>query len=239
MDVLEQLKCLPESYIQQPTTSYAKSIFWNVQKSSAVSRPLIRKMRLCSRRAKIRRRSVQDIARPVAAAHTERENHTAIPACQKAALRTWESCGKSLDKSVIPNSKTSSGVGISFTEFFMGTTIVIFVLAIIVVCAILSIRKRIKYGSSCCGTHDAAPKKIKVKDKNKAHYPYTYTLTVDGMHCSNCARRVENALNSKDGVWAKVNLEKKSVLVRAKSQLKWEDFSTLINEAGYTLIELN
>ena len=121
----------------------------------------------------------------------------------------------------------------------MGTIIVIFVLAIIVVCAILSTRKRIKYGSACCGTHDAAPKKIKVKDKNKSHYPYTYTLTVDGMHCSNCARRVENALNSKDGVWAKVNLEKKSVLVRAKSQLKWEDFSTLINKAGYTLIEFS
>ena len=121
----------------------------------------------------------------------------------------------------------------------MGTAIVIFVLAIIVVCAILSIRKRIKYGSACCGTHDAAPKKIKVKDKNKAHYPYTYTLTVDGMHCSNCARRVENALNSKDGVWAKVNLENKSVLVRAKSQLKWEDFSTVITNAGYTLIEFS
>ena len=121
----------------------------------------------------------------------------------------------------------------------MGTTIIIFVLAIIVVCAILSIRKRIKYGSACCGTHDAAPKKIKVKDKNKAHYPYTYTLTVDGMHCSNCARRVENALNSKDGVWAKVNLEKKSVLVRAKSQLKWEDFSTVITKAGYTFIEFS
>ena len=121
----------------------------------------------------------------------------------------------------------------------MGTTIVIFVLAIIVVCAILSIRKRIKYGSACCGTHDAAPKKIKVKDKNKTHYPYTYTLTVDGMHCSNCARRVENTLNSKEGVWAKVNLENKSVLVRAKSQLKWEDFSTLITKAGYTLIEFS
>ena len=121
----------------------------------------------------------------------------------------------------------------------MGTIIVLLVLAIIVVCAILSIRKRIKYGSACCGTHDAAPKTIKVKDKNKAHYPYTYTLTVDGMHCSNCARRVENALNVKEGVWAKVDLEKKSVLVRAKSQLKWEDFSTLINEAGYTLIEFS
>ncbi len=119
----------------------------------------------------------------------------------------------------------------------MGTTIVIFVLAIIVVCSILSIRKRIKYGSACCGTRDAAPKKIKVKDKNKSHYPHTYTLTVDGMHCSNCARRVENALNAMDGVWATVKLENNTVLVRSKNPMKWEDFSKTISDAGYTLIE--
>ena len=118
----------------------------------------------------------------------------------------------------------------------MGTTIVIFVLAIIVFCAILSIRKRIKYGSACCGTHDAAPKKIKVKDKNKAHYPYTYNLNVDGMHCSNCARRVENALNVKEGVWAKVDLEKKSVLVRAKNPLEISELSKSISDVGYTVI---
>ena len=120
----------------------------------------------------------------------------------------------------------------------MGTTIVIFVLAIIVLCAILSIRKRIKYGSACCGTRDAAPAKIRVRDKNKSHYPYTYTLIVDGMHCSNCARRVENALNSIDGVWASVKLENNTVLVRSKNPVKWEDFSTVISKAGYTLIKL-
>lgn len=31
---------------------------------------------------------------PAPDVHTERENHTVIPACQKAALRTWESCGR-------------------------------------------------------------------------------------------------------------------------------------------------
>jgi copper chaperone CopZ len=118
----------------------------------------------------------------------------------------------------------------------MGTIAILFVLAIIVVCAILSIRKRIKYGSSCCGTHDAAPKKIRVRDKNKAHYPYTYTLTVDGMHCSNCARRVENALNSKEGVWATVKLENNTVLVLSKNQLEWAELSKAISDAGYTLI---
>ena len=120
----------------------------------------------------------------------------------------------------------------------MGTAIIILVLVIIVVCAILRARKRIKYGSACCGTHDAAPAKIRVYDKNKAHYPNTYTLIVDGMHCSNCARRIENALNSKEGVWAKVNLENKTVLVRSKIELKWEDISPVISGQGYTLIEL-
>ena len=119
----------------------------------------------------------------------------------------------------------------------MGTAIVIFVLAIIVLCAILSIRKRIKYGSACCGTRDAAPAKIRVRDKHKSHYPYTYTLIVDGMHCSNCARRVENALNSIDGVWASVKLEYKSVFVRSKNQLEEKNLSQTISQAGYTLID--
>ena len=120
----------------------------------------------------------------------------------------------------------------------MGTIIVLLVLAIIVLCAILSIRKRIKYGSACCGTHDAAPKKIRVSDKNKSHYPYTYTLTVDGMHCSNCARRVENALNSKEGLWATVKLENNTVLLRSKNLIEWDELSTVISKAGYTLIKL-
>ena len=120
----------------------------------------------------------------------------------------------------------------------MGTIIVLLVLAIIVLCAILSIRKRIKYGSACCGTRDAAPKKIRVKDKNKSHYPYTYTLNVDGMHCSNCARHVENALNSKDGIWAIVKLENNTVLVRSKNPLEWDELSPVISKAGYTLIKL-
>ena len=117
----------------------------------------------------------------------------------------------------------------------MGTAIVILILVVIVVCAILSIRKRIKYGSACCGTHDAAPAKIRVRDKNKAHYPYTCTLTVDGMHCSNCARRVENALNSKEGLWATVKLENKTVMVRSKNQLELAEISKLVSEAGYTV----
>ena len=40
----------------------------------------------------------------------------------------------------------------------------------------------------------------------RAARPYTAVLQVDGMTCSNCVRRVENALNRLDGVWAEADL---------------------------------
>ena len=58
------------------------------------------------------------------------------------------------------------------------------------------------------------------------------------MHCSNCARHVENALNSKDGIWAIVKLENNTVLVRSKNPLEWDELSPVISKAGYTLIKL-
>ncbi len=121
----------------------------------------------------------------------------------------------------------------------MGTTVIILILIAIIVLALGSIKKRLKYGSSCCGTHDAPPAKIRVRDKNPKHYPHTYTLSVDGMHCANCARRVENAINAKEGVWAVVSLEKKSVLVRSKNPLDEAELSRAVASAGYTVIEFS
>ena len=57
------------------------------------------------------------------------------------------------------------------------------------------------------------------------------------MHCSNCVRHVENALNIMNGVWAKADLETKTVKVRSKKELKPEDLSAKINEAGYTVLD--
>ena len=43
-------------------------------------------------------------------------------------------------------------------------------------------------------------------------------LDIDGMTCSNCSRRVENALNGLDGVWAKVDLGAHKATVRLKQE---------------------
>jgi len=81
----------------------------------------------------------------------------------------------------------------------MGDTVVVIVLLVVVAFAVYGTVRRIRHGSSCCGERTPAEKKVKVKDRNKSSYPFVYRLKIDGMYCSNCARRIENALNSMDG----------------------------------------
>ncbi len=118
----------------------------------------------------------------------------------------------------------------------MGNTIVIIILVLIVVAAVYGTVHRIKYGSSCCGEHDAEDKKVRVKDKNKKNYPYTYVLNVDGMHCSNCARRIENAFNKTEGRWAEADVGRKEVILRTKREESERDLSGIVSGAGYTML---
>lgn len=94
-----------------------------------------------------------------------------------------------------------------------------------------------KLASGCCGGGDAE-KKVKVADKNRAHYPYAATLTVDGMMCSACETRVENALNAIDGVWAKASSSDGRVEVLMKTPVDEDAFRKVVNELGvYTLMK--
>lgn len=114
----------------------------------------------------------------------------------------------------------------------------IFAIAILAVTllTILMIRK-IRYGSACCGEMTKAEKKVGVRDKNKKHYPFVYVAGIDGMICSNCARRVENALHMQDGILAKADLEKKQVKIYSKKPLTREGVLKYLQGTSYTLID--
>ncbi len=118
----------------------------------------------------------------------------------------------------------------------MGNVIITVVLIVIIALAVYSTIRRIRYGSSCCGERDPAEKKIKVADTNIQNYPYTYTLQIDGMHCANCARRIENALNRLEGRWATADVGKKEVLLRSKSEESESELGNIIASAGYTML---
>ena len=117
------------------------------------------------------------------------------------------------------------------------------VATIIVICAILliafavynTIRKmRGKAKSSCCGTPEVKTVK-KVEDTDESHYPYEYVVGIEGTHCSNCARTVENALNSMDGIWAGVELGRNRAVVRAKQEMTESDFIEALQDTSYII----
>ena len=117
----------------------------------------------------------------------------------------------------------------------MGNAIITAILILIVAAAVYGTVRRVRYGSACCGTKTPAEKRIKVKDKNTANYSYRYLLDVDGMHCSNCARRIENALNKTEGRWATADVAGKQVNLLSKHEETESEISETISRAGYTM----
>ena len=118
----------------------------------------------------------------------------------------------------------------------MGNVIIITALIVIVILAVYSTVRRIRFGSSCCGEKTPADKKVRVKDKNKSNYPYEYVLKVDGMHCSNCARRIENAFNSTDGRWATADIANNEVTLLSKHEESQRNLSDIVSSAGYVML---
>ena len=70
-------------------------------------------------------------------------------------------------------------------------------------------------------------------DKNK-----TITLNVGGMHCQNCADKVEGALHKVKGVKeAKVELEKKKAIIVLASAVTTTSLIDAVSSAGFTASE--
>ena len=114
------------------------------------------------------------------------------------------------------------------------TVVICIVIAGIVV---LGIRHSSKvFLSGCCGSDGGpAPKKIRVRDRNPDHYPYEKILDISGMTCRNCAEHVQNALNALDGVFSKVDLNRKKAVVHMKEDLPDEVLRKTVADAGYAV----
>lgn len=120
----------------------------------------------------------------------------------------------------------------------MATVIIFIVIAVIVFFGIRNYRKNMVSG--CCGSEsDAAPRKIRVQDRNLSHYPYKKVLKIDGMTCRNCVIHVQNSLNSLDGVFSKVDLNKKSAKVCMKEEISDQLLRKVVSRVGYTVMSIS
>ena len=116
-----------------------------------------------------------------------------------------------------------------------------FSITIILIIAILLATRQIylrrKNGTSCCGTHETAVRRVTVPDKNKSHYPHQIDLQIGGMTCENCARRVENALNTLDGTWAKVSISNHKAHILLKNPPDEALLARTVGDAGYAVTD--
>ena len=89
-----------------------------------------------------------------------------------------------------------------------------------------------KSKSSCCGSAESVIPRP-VDDTDESHYPYKYFVSVDGMMCSNCAARVENAINKSGDNWSHVNLGRKRAEVLSKTEKTEDDFMKALKGTEY------
>ncbi len=115
--------------------------------------------------------------------------------------------------------------------------ILILIVAAILFFALKGSVKHFKGEGGCCG--GSVSDKVKVDDKNLSHYPYSVTVNTSGMKCEGCKTKVENALNSKIGVYAIADYKKNTVKVHMKNELSDDEIKKAITEAGYTVNSIN
>ena len=114
----------------------------------------------------------------------------------------------------------------------MGTMAILALLAVAVVLAVRHFIGTLEHG--CCGGGEAV-RPVRVRDRDPAHYPYAVRVEIGGMTCRNCRLRVENALNSEEGLWAQVDLAAGSALVQSRHPLSEERLRLVIGREGYTV----
>ncbi|MCD7801596.1 MAG: FeoB-associated Cys-rich membrane protein [Clostridiales bacterium] len=120
----------------------------------------------------------------------------------------------------------------------MGTAIIVIILVAACAYGVYSYVKKLKKGGGCCGEHEETVKKVRVADRDKSHYPYRAVVRIEGMTCSNCASRVQNALNAMEGTWAEVDLGDRRAALRLKQPPDEAAIRKTVNALGYTVLSV-
>ena len=107
-------------------------------------------------------------------------------------------------------------------------------LAGIVAWAAIRAARRARKGGGCCGEHETVARRRSSRAR-PGDLPYAATLTIGGMTCENCARRVENALNALEGVSAKVRVDDHTARVRCQTPPDEARLRQAVREAGYVV----
>ena len=119
----------------------------------------------------------------------------------------------------------------------MSDVIIILILIVILGFAVKSSIKHFKGEGACCGGGSGQVKTKRPK-KKKLDGPVigTRTIKISGMHCQNCVNSVTRALNSLDGVSAKVSLRDNSAEVSFDRSVEEDRLRRAVEDAGFEVL---
>lgn len=121
----------------------------------------------------------------------------------------------------------------------MSDVIIILILIVILGFAVKSSIKHFKGEGACCGGGSGQVKTKRPK-KKKLDGPVigTRTIKISGMHCQNCVNSVTRALNSLDGVSAKVSLRDNSAEVFFDRSVEEDRLRRAVEDAGFEVLSI-
>lgn len=64
-------------------------------------------------------------------------------------------------------------------------------------------------------------------------------IIIEGMSCEHCKKRVEDALNSIDGVKARVDLKRGAAVVKLNGNIDDEVLKDAVSRAGYKVLSID
>ena len=108
--------------------------------------------------------------------------------------------------------------------------IIIVIVAVILFFAIRSSIPHFKGEGACCG---GGGKGKPIKPKKLDKVIATRVVGIEGMVCDHCSLRVQNALNSVDGINAKVKLSRGTAIVKLGKEISDAEITKIIENAGY------
>ncbi|MBR5422171.1 MAG: heavy-metal-associated domain-containing protein [Lachnospiraceae bacterium] len=119
---------------------------------------------------------------------------------------------------------------------FTSDCVMIVVIAVILILAVKYSIPHFKGEGSCCG---GGSKMKLIKPAKLDKVIAEKTVLIEGMVCDHCSGRIHNALNSIEGVNAKVIRSKKKAIVKMARSIDDSEIKRIITDLGYEVADIS
>ena len=113
----------------------------------------------------------------------------------------------------------------------LSTWIISFIVLVLLVFGVFSFIKRGRKGC-CSASSDEKIQAIDV-DEDESHYRYRYEYSIEGMHCVNCQRRIEENLDRIGETFARCDWRKGALILLRKKERKSRRGLDRLEARGY------